>query len=353
MACSRYSRYIKLLLILISIITIAIPLVNCSADLPQESMVINKIHRTARPYSFDFLAWETREIPKLLQKDQPGKSDSSLQSELSRRITEVLSDYGINTFPPLNFRLDEPPHLLIISPREKIMYLDRLMLRQDLTPDEKQDIEAQCDALGVSSLVDDLGGFAAIYPPIISDRAKLPYIINAAIEEWFHQYLAFKPLGFLYILDSTGISQSPDIAAMNETLAGIVSKEVGDEVLKRYYTAGTTPPTNKDSSGFNYNAEMKETRRQVDIYLSQEKIDAAERYMEERRQLFVSYGYQIRKLNQAYFAFHGIYGHDPASVSPLNQELKQLRTKSLSLKDFIDTVSAMTSHNDLQKALVP
>jgi hypothetical protein len=96
---------------------------------------------------------------------------------------------------------------------------------------------------------------------------------------------------------------------------------------------------------------MRETRKTVDCYLSQGKIEEAERYMEERRKEFVAHGYHIRKLNQAYFAFHGIYGQDPASVSPIYEDLKQLRAKSHSLRDFLDEAAAMRSYTELTEAL--
>jgi len=73
--------------------------------------------------------------------------------------------------------------------------------------------------------------------------------------------------------------------------------------------------------------------------------------MEERRKEFVANGYYIRKLNQAYFAFHGIYGQDPASVSPIYEDLNQLRAESPSLRDFLDDVAAMRNYAELTEAL--
>jgi len=73
----------------------------------------------------------------------------------------------------------------------------------------------------------------------------------------------------------------------------------------------------------------------------------AEEFMEEKRQFLASKDYYIRKLNQAYFAFHGTYADRPTSISPIGQELKQLRNQSTSLKDFLDTVTVMTSRQDL------
>jgi len=73
--------------------------------------------------------------------------------------------------------------------------------------------------------------------------------------------------------------------------------------------------------------------------------------MEERRREFVARGYHIRKLNQAYFAFHGIYRQDPAPVSPIYEALKQLRAKSPSLRDFLDDLAAMRSYAGLTETL--
>ena len=96
---------------------------------------------------------------------------------------------------------------------------------------------------------------------------------------------------------------------------------------------------------------MSETRKIVDYYLAHGKIVEAEYYMEKRRMYFIAHGYYIRKLNQAYFAFHGIYGESPASVSPIYQDLQQLRAGSPTLNYFIGKVENMTSYAELLKAL--
>ena len=68
---------------------------------------------------------------------------------------------------------------------------------------------------------------------------------------------------------------------------------------------------------------------------------------EQKRQYLASKGYYIRKLNQAYFAFYGTYADRPAFISPIGLELKELRGQSASLRDFLNMVAAMTSHQDL------
>ncbi|MFC1969540.1 hypothetical protein ACFLVF_03535, partial [Chloroflexota bacterium] len=81
------------------------------------------------------------------------------------------------------------------------------------------------------------------------------------------------------------------------------------------------------------------------------EVEAAERCMAERRQYLEDNGYYIRKLNQAYFAFHGRYADRPAFRSPIGVELKELRAKSASLRDFLDTAASISSRQDLKLAL--
>ena len=73
--------------------------------------------------------------------------------------------------------------------------------------------------------------------------------------------------------------------------------------------------------------------------------------MEQKRQFLVSKGYYIRKLNQAYFAFYGTYADSLTSISPIGVELKALREKSASLKEFLETAAAMNSRQDLTQSL--
>jgi hypothetical protein len=68
--------------------------------------------------------------------------------------------------------------------------------------------------------------------------------------------------------------------------------------------------------------------------------------MEERRQSIVAHGYLIRKINQAFFAFHGTYAASPASISPVAGQLQQLREGSKSLGDFLRTVARFGSYQE-------
>jgi hypothetical protein len=157
---------------------------------------------------------------------------------------------------------------------------------------------------------------------------------------------------------------------MNETTANICGDEVGHFVLEKYYpellTPASTPgrvaltkstlPSNErdDPAPFDFRAEMHETRVTTDQLLAEGKIEEAEAYMEQRRQVFWDNGYLLRKLNQAYFAFHGAYADVPggaAGEDPVGPAVRALRDQSASLADFVNTIAWMTSFDQLQRAI--
>ena len=294
-------------------------------------------------------------------EEQKGTLKGTVERILERQIRDVLSEHGIFNpiietrigFPPVNFKLERPPNLLVISPRDRIESIREITLDPALLVEEKEDVEDRVDELGVSSLVVGLGGLGATYPAFVDDEASLQSTIDITIEEWLHQYLVFKPLGFLYLLDITGLARNYDVATLNETLVGMVSKELGAMVYEKYYAAyengaGQEPVPESDSD---FNREMRAIRRAVDSYLARGEIEEAEEFMEQKQQHLLSMGYYIRKLNQAYFAFHGTYADRPTSISPSGPELKQLREQSASVKDFLNEVAAMTSHRDLIESI--
>src|SRR4030095_11142747 len=181
--------------------------------------------------------------------------------------------------------------------------------------------------------------------------------------EWTHNYLNIRPLGLNY-------STTPELRTMNETTASIAGNEVGNYVLQEYYPEllGSSPrsglisfhPSDHSSNGlddptpFDFRAEMHETRVTADELLAEGKIEEAEAYMEKRRQVFLQNGYLIRKLNQAYFAFHGAYADVPggaAGEDPVGPAVRALRAQSHSLADFVNTIAWMTSFQQLQQAI--
>jgi hypothetical protein len=158
---------------------------------------------------------------------------------------------------------------------------------------------------------------------------------------------------------------------MNETTASIAGNEIGTIVLERFYpelaTPSTTPrlvsaPFGHPEPGdflrpsFDFRAAMNETRVTADALLAEGKVDEAEAYMESRRLVFLRNGYLIRKLNQAYFAFHGAYADMPggaAGEDPVGPAVRALRAQSESLADFVNTISWMTDFQQLKNAVSP
>ena len=303
-----------------------------------------------------------------LQKQQNDLT-GAVEDIIKRQVTHVLSEMGIYqpwlkynglrfVFPPPDFKLESAPHLLVVSPRDKISTLKDVLIKENISPAEIASLETNVDDLNVSSLVVDLGGVGT-YPNLVSSDSDFQHIIETCAHEWVHAYLAFQPLGFRYVLNITGLTHNDDISTMNETVADIIGKEVGAAVVKEYYPQFQSNSQNVQTIGattvnqpvFNFNQEMQTIRKQVDQYLAAGEIDTAEQYMQQKQQYLAANGYYIRKLNQAYFAFYGTYADSPAYENPIGTEIMQLRTQSASLKDFLNTVSAMTSVNSLNSAL--
>jgi hypothetical protein len=344
-----------------------------------------KFAALVKPYSFNFAAWEFKTLSHELSQagktaekiggseadavvrffsTNPSVQDLVLKDEvqkiIARQISQVLDDEGINnpfvtgrfTFPPVNFRLENPPNILVVSPREKVERMRDVTLKQEISINQMDKLESEVEQLNVSALVIPIGGLGAAYPIFVMKNSDLKYTIDTVAEEWLHQYLAFKPLGFRYVLDLLRIKPDPDIDSINETVAGIASQEIGDRVYAKYYYRYPLKPEKPLNPGeFDFNAAMRETRLIVDAYLVSGQIEPAENYMEERRRFINAHGYNIRKLNQAYFAFYGSYAYSPTSVDPLGDQVRLLRKQSPSLKDFLLTASGLSNRKELSDIL--
>ena len=165
-----------------------------------------------------------------------------------------------------------------------------------------------------------------------------------------------RPLGWHY-------ADSGQLTTINETVASIFGQEIGQKVLERYYpeyapkkikrrhNIGWEPPPQAPYA-FDFGREMRETRLQVDKLLAEGKIKEAEEYMQDRRLIFIENGYlYLRKLNQAYFAFHGSYATGPGAIDPIGPLLKRLRLRHDSLKSFTDAIQGITTYDDLEQIL--
>ena len=269
-------------------------------------------------------------------------------------VEEDIASWGQLVFPPVDIRLGDPPMLLVTSPRDRIERTHDVLLDPDVGPRRSGEIErALMDDWDLSALVTPIGGVAT-YPASIVGTLPLQETLELAAHEWLHHYLSIRALG-------RGISSSPEMRTLNETMASIVAREIGASANERL--AGTTdqaaPNVNADSEdiaegdedGFDFAGEMRETRRRVDELLAEGAIQEAEAYMEERRRLFVENGFHIRVLNQAYFAFNGTYGESPASVSPIADQLHRLRALTPDLRTFVETMSKVSSYRQFLDTL--
>jgi hypothetical protein len=290
-------------------------------------------------------------------------AESALQSQLS----EALAQLGLTTagqpLPPTLYHVSSTPLALIVAPRDHIHQIANVSVLPTLTLDEQIKLEDEvAQSLDVSTLVVGIGG-VGVYPTMVTETTDLRWMLETIAHEWTHNYLNVRPLGLNY-------STTPELRTMNETTASIAGSEVGNYVLQKYYPEmlASSPsrslisldqtflPSNRfdEPPPFDFRAEMHETRVTADEMLAQGKIEEAEAYMETRRQLFWDNGYLLRKLNQAYFAFHGAYADVPggaAGEDPVGPAVRALRAQSDSLEDFINTIAWMTSFEQLQEAI--
>jgi hypothetical protein len=258
---------------------------------------------------------------------------------------------GTQLFPPVAFTLVRPPSVLVISPRHEIKQERNTLLEPALSDGQALALEDGAAALGWSSLVEPTGGYST-YPTIVSDTSPRDYAFQAVAHEWMHTYLFFRPLGFNYF-------GSPPMRVINETVADIVGRVVAERVLLEQW--GQRPPERPSPGGeappppgeeeppterFNFRREMRQTSLVTERLLQEGQVEEAERYMEERRRLFVQEGYNIRKLNQAYFAFHGTYADSPGSINPIGPQLETLFERAGSLKGFIQELERVGTYGE-------
>lgn len=284
---------------------------------------------------------------------------ADVEETIEGSISSVLVDEDLSTlrefiFPPVDIRLGNPPKLLITSPRDRIKRTHDVLLRSDVTVRQREDVESRLLAESdLAALVEDIGGLAT-YPASIPTNQTMQWTLQAAAHEWLHHYLFFRPLG-------QNMFKNDDMISLNETVASIAGDELGDRafVLLGGELPAETGAASQDASGetngqsaedeeaeqgFSFNREMRETRLRVDELLADGEVEQAERYMEERRQLFVENGYAIRKINQAYFAFYGTYADTAASVSPIGDQLHRFRSHMPDVGTFLRTVSGVSSY---------
>jgi hypothetical protein len=353
------------------------------------------VERLAGRYSYSALSWELRYVPQKLavklgallrrqsdqdrQRDlerflqaaarlrqlarQPDQADprerQALVNELSAtengvelllegRITALLEEAGLTArpplfgrlglvFPPVAVELGSTPKVLAISPRQRIHLDSAFLISPRLTAAQRDALEAAVDATGVSSLVIDVGGLGA-YPSMVPVSDSYTFLVETAIHEWVHHYLALYPLGRNYF-------RSTETRTLNESVADLVAEELTKEYFRRYPVDSAVPGPSEPPAALV--RELRALHFEVESLLAAGRVADAEGLMESKRQELAAQGYYIRRLNQAYFAFFGLYADNPASTSVVGPKLELLRLQAGSLRRFLETVRAITSEAEL------
>ena len=110
-------------------------------------------------------------------------------------------------------------------------------------------------------------------------------------------------------------------------------------------------PPEGEAPAFDFNGAMRETRQTADRLLAEGKIEEAEAYMEERRRFLADNGHYFRKLNQAFFAFHGTYASRPGRVSPIGDQVRTAREEGATLGEFLSRMAGYASYESFQRDL--
>jgi len=276
--------------------------------------------------------------------------EEALESEISAALAQmgIIDKLGPLRWPPVDFTFADGLLVLVTSPRDKIDRLDDIVLRSSLSLLTQEELEARVEeAEDLSVLIVRVSGVAT-YPAHVSFTHSLHRTLISASHEWLHHYLIFRPLGIRWFAGG-------EMTSINETVANMASREIGDRVFTKlrgqevFREPYRLPTVTLPDDVFDFRREMRRTRLRLDELLSDGVVQEAETYLEQRRLEFVANGYNIRKLNNAFFAFNGTYADFPGSVSQIEPQLQAIRADSATLAEFLDRVSGITSPGKLER----
>lgn len=284
-------------------------------------------------------------------------AEAVLQNQTEVTLAKAGFGLGGQILPPVLYQVSDLPLNLIISPRTEIRNELSISLDAGLDAVEKDEIETGIYTdYDLSALVEPVGGIGA-YPTMVMRTTNLNWLTETVAHEWIHNYLTFFPLGMRYSIND-------QMRTINETTASLAGKEIGLDLIIAFYpertprylqplpTYTTVLPEGAETlDPFNFRAEMRETRLKVDGLLAEGKVDEAEQYMEARRSFFWENGYRFRKINQAYFAFHGSYNDTPgggaSGADPVGPAVQELRARFSSLNKFLQEIRTVRSFDQL------
>jgi hypothetical protein len=329
---------------------------------------LNRATSAAEPDEVSIAAAQ-REVDQLFAERD--RLRDGIEEYIEQIIAEMVRSSEVDlvgsfVWPPVDFRIGDPPKLLVTSPRDEIVRTDDVLIDPEISIDEMSRIEAELyDLHDLSAVVLQTGGLAT-YPNVIP-TTHLKRLVDVASHEWLHAHLTFYPMGRAYF-------SGGEIRSLNETLADIFGREVGlrvySEITGEPYVQPTRPETAfpisasndedegeaeqeiEDPDAFSFNGFMSETRERTDELLADGLIDEAEAYMEQRRVELLDHNHTIRKINQAYFAFHGTYAESPSSTSPIARYMWDLREQVDSVGEMVKLLRPLGTYKEFEELLV-
>lgn len=296
---------------------------------------------------------------------QRAEMENGVEDIIEGRMTSVLEEQGLAmglplfsdlglVFPPVDFEFDQPPRVLVTSPRDQIKLTHDYLLTPGISPDQITKIEADAEEEpNTSALVVDTGGVST-YPSVEDNLDSYGHLVEIVAHEWTHSYLAFYPLGSRYFENS-------ELRTLNETVATVSGQQLAKLYFAKYgdVTAppapaprpSPSPPPPPSEPAFDFTTAMRDLRRQVEAMLADGEVEQAEALMDQKRDEFAAKGYRIRKLNQAYFAFYGFYATGSGSIDPIGPKVQQLFADAGSPGEFLREVRSVKSQADLDRLL--
>ena len=334
---------------------IYIAIVLMVSDIP------NPVYVAVAPYKFNIVLWEYQnfftqskeqfarnyclgsgaELYDSAMFSQRTVSSSQRDEFIKLILKESILNSGFDSiFPPLNFSIEKAPNILIMSPRDNIFLEKTILLTPSINIDQIIDLEEEVENLtGNSILIDELGGLA-VYPSIINDNNNVVSILETAAHEWVHHRLILTPLGRRYFGNAF-------MKELNENVAQLAGNELARKassfIPECNYGSDVQVTTNALKGHREF---LGLVRDDVEAMLKAGSIEQAEKYMEDQRIILAKSGYVLRKLNQAYYAFHGMYGDDPVASSGIYAQLLNLRSQSQDLHSFISLIGDVTDKAD-------
>ena len=253
------------------------------------------------------------------------------------------------TWPPPRVELTTPPRILVRSPRDRIARAGDTLLRNDLSVADAERIERETDTGDMVSIVEPVGGLAA-YPAVVSGDRPFDGWLDTTAHEWVHHYLAFFPLGERWGDGGAGVT-------LNETTANLAGREIASLIRTRHPLKlpqgedGGVTGARCTAEPIDFSKELHGLRLEVDALLASGKVTEAESVMEQRRRYLGEHCVFIRKINQAYFAFHGSYADSAAASDPIGPKVQEVWERTKDLGMFLRVMREVRSVAELDSAL--